>query len=44
MKVWADGKEISSRKLIKINPGEMEKVEVKPEQIKGAKEISIEVI
>lgn len=44
VKVWADNKELSSKKLIKINPGEMEKVEIKPEQIEGAKAVSIEVI
>ena len=44
IKVLADEKEILSKKLIKINPGEMEKVEVKPEQIAGASAITINVI
>ena len=44
VKVWAGEREILSKKLIKINPGEMEKVEVKPEQIAGAEAVTIEVI
>ena len=44
MKVYADDKEIYSKKLIKINPGEMEHVEVTPEQMKGVSAIKIEVI
>ena len=41
--VYADDKEIFKKKLIKINPGEMEKVSVKPEQVAGAKAVMIEV-
>ena len=44
MKVYADDKEIFSKKLIKINPGEMEHVEVKPEDMKGVSAIKIEVV
>ena len=44
VKVFAGDKELSSRKLIKINPGEMEKVEVKPEQLAGAEAVRIEVV
>ena len=44
MKVYADDKEIYSKKLIKINPGEMENVEVTPEQMQGVSAIKIEVI
>ena len=44
MKVYADDKEIYSKKLIKINPGEMEHVEVTPEQMQGISAIKIEVI
>ena len=44
MKVYADDKEIYSKKLIKINPGEMENVEVAPEQMQGVSAIRIEVI
>ena len=44
VKVFAGDKELSSRKLIKINPGEMEKVEVKPEQLEGAEAVTIQVI
>ena len=44
MKVYADDKEIYSKKLIKINPGEMEHVEVTPEQMQGVSAIKIEVI
>ena len=44
MKVYADDKEIFSKKLIKINPGEMEHVEVKPEDMKGVSAIRIEVV
>lgn len=43
VRAFADDKEIFKRKLIKINPGEMEKVEVKPEQLVGAKAVSIVV-
>ena len=43
VKVLSDGKEIASRKLIKINPGEMEKVTVKPEDIKGASQVTVRV-
>ena len=43
VRVLADGREISSRKLIKINPGEMEKVTVKPEDIKGASNLTVRV-
>ena len=43
VRVLADGKEIASRKLIKINPGEMEKVAVKPEDIKGASNLTVRV-
>ena len=43
VRVVANGKEICSRKLIKINPGEMEKVTVTPEQIKGASDVTIRV-
>ena len=44
MKVYADDKEIYSKKLIKINPGEMEHVEVTPEQMQGVSSIKIEVV
>jgi len=44
LKVYADDKEIYSKKLIKINPGEMEHVEVTPEQMKGVSQIKIEVV
>ena len=44
IKVLADEKEIFSKKLIKINPGEMEKVEVKPEDIANASAVTINVI
>ena len=44
MKVYADDKEIYSKKLIKINPGEMENVEVTPEQMQGVSAIKIEVV
>ena len=44
VKVFAGEKELSSRKLIKINPGEMEKVEVKPEQLEGAEAVTIQVL
>ncbi|MBR7112427.1 MAG: FAD-dependent oxidoreductase [Clostridia bacterium] len=44
MKVYADDKEIFSKKLIKINPGEMEHVEVSPEDMKGVSAIKIEVV
>ena len=43
VRVLADGREIASRKLIKINPGEMEKVTVKPEDIKGASNLTVRV-
>ncbi|MBR5044653.1 MAG: FAD-dependent oxidoreductase, partial [Clostridia bacterium] len=43
VRVLADGREIASRKLIKINPGEMEKVAVKPEVIKGASNLTVRV-
>ena len=43
VRVLADGREIASRKLIKINPGEMEKVTVKPEDIKGASSLTVRV-
>lgn len=43
VRVLADGREIASRKLIKINPGEMEKVAVKPEDIKGASNLTVRV-
>ena len=43
VRVLADGKEISSRKLIKINPGEMEKVTVKPEDVSGAASLTVRV-
>ena len=43
VRVLADEREVFSRKLIKINPGEMEKVAVKPEQIKGASSVTVRV-
>ena len=43
VRVLADGKEISSRKLIKINPGEMEKVTVKPEDVSDAASLTVRV-
>ena len=44
IKVYADDKEIFSKKLIKINPGEMENVTVNPEDMKGISAIKIEVV
>ena len=43
VRVEADGREILSRKLVKINPGEMEKVTVKPEDVKGATAVTVRV-
>ena len=43
VRVEADGREILSRKLVKINPGEMEKVTVKPEDVKGASAVTVRV-
>ena len=39
----ADEREVFSRKLIKINPGEMEKVTVTPDQINGASGVTVRV-
>ena len=44
IKVYADDREIFSKKLIKINPGEMENVTVNPEDMKGVSAIKIEVV
>ena len=43
VRVLAAGRELLKKKLIRINPGEMEKVEVSPDGLVGAESVTVEV-
>lgn len=44
LNVYADDKLLSTKKLIKINPGEMERVEVSAKDLAGVSAVKIDVV